>query len=368
MRTILDSMTQSTRWTQRRWWYVLSGTVGSTVLSATALAAPMGNPAPQTTKSPTPKPTPSTVVKASPAPPNKGTNPQSGKPTSTPTAPCAKQPGLQPGKPGQPATTPPGKPGQPSTSKVPAAPEVPKFDGWYLYQTSGVFGDQDIHISKDGIRIVDRKSGITVVSKAPKWNVTTIHPKAKTFCTSPASKYIGMTPADVLTRCGAGTAKIPFVKETRAQVAGMDVLAFVTPKSYEQQQEKAFNNESAGPYFIRNARFIVADKIKVPAQAAKILATHYDVPSPATGLPVDMKYFDLKGNLHVVLVTSSIENKAVSATIFDADTTGLKSLKTSRDVVKSGLTPLKKLPEEFTVKEILVRPNKPKPLLQLPKK
>lgn len=303
---------------------MLSGTVGATVLTASALAAPTGNP--PSSKNPSPK-----------------------------------TPIQKPGKPTAPIV-------QAKPAEKPATPPAPKFDGWYLYQTSGVFGDQDVHISKEGIRIVDRKSGITVVSKAPKWNVTTIHPKAKTFCTSPASKYIGMTPADDLTRCGAGTAKIPFTKDTRAQVAGMDVLAFVTPKSYEKQQEKAFNNESAGPYFIRNARFIVADKVTVPAQAAKILAMHYDVPAPATGVPVDMKYFDLKGNLHVVLVTSSIENMAVNATIFDADTKGLKPLKTSRDVVKSGMTPLKKLPDEFTVKEILVRPNKPKQPLQFPKK
>lgn len=316
-------MTQSTKWlTQRRWWYVLSGTVGSAVLTVTALAAPTNQTAP------TGKPVPAKPPVAVPA----------GKPGPT----------AKPAQTTVPATTP--------TSDKPAPAKGDS--GWYLYQTSGVFGDQDVHISKNGIRIVDRKSGLTVLSKAPKWNVLAINPKAKTYCSTDTSKYVGMTPPEVLTRCGAGTAKIPFVKESRTQVAGVDAQALITPKTYEQQQEKALKNESASPYFIRNARFVVADKVTVPPQAAKILSLHYDVPTPAAGVPADMKYFDLKGNLHIVLVTSTIQSAPVDATIFDADTKGLKLLKTSRDVQKSGMTPMKKLPDQFVVKDILVRPNK----------
>ncbi len=351
-------MTQSARWTQR-WWLELVATVGLAVITVTA-CAPTGNtpqdkapdnepPPPVASKSTTPQQAPTDK-------PQQSQTPTTGKPEETA------------GKPQQSQTPTTGKPLQSPTGKIPAEKPAPKFDGWYLYQTSGVFGDQDVNISKNGIRIVDRKSGLTVVSKAPKWDVITIHPKAKTYCTSAPANYIGMTPADVLTRCGAGTAKIPFTKEARAEVAGMDVASFITPKTYEKQQEKAFNNESAGPYFIRNARFLVADKVTVPSQAAKILAQHYDVPAPAAGVPVDMKYFDLKGNLHIVLVTSSIENKAIDTGLFTVDTKGMKLLKTSRDVQKSGMTPMKQLPNEFVVKDILVKPNKKLDQTQPPQK
>ncbi|MBK9141332.1 MAG: hypothetical protein IPM23_02475 [Candidatus Melainabacteria bacterium] len=173
-----------------------------------------------------------------------------------------------------------------------------------LSQTSGVLGDQEVSIRADGIRIDDKTTGLVTVSRAPEWRVRVFDTKSRTGCNVPLEKFTGYLPASEYDATGSRWTALPLEKTGTTTVAGLSATTYLTPQSFTDKQQKDFEREFADSRFIRSAQLCIASDFKAPPQVISVLSRFYGLPDKG-GIPLQFKYNDLGGYLHVGLITTS---------------------------------------------------------------
>ncbi|MCA9803425.1 MAG: hypothetical protein KC777_15750 [Cyanobacteria bacterium HKST-UBA02] len=198
-----------------------------------------------------------------------------------------------------------------------------------LSQTSGVLGDQEVSIRPDGIRIDDKTAGLVTVSRAPDWRVSVFDTRSRTACNVPLEKFTGYLPPSEFDTTGSRWASLPLEKTGTTTVAGLPATTYLTPQSFTDKQQKDFEREFADSKFIRSAQLCIANDVKAPPQAISILSRFYGLPEKG-GIPLQFKYNDLGGYLHVGLITTSRADLPVTVDLVTP--AGLKELTSASDV------------------------------------
>lgn len=186
----------------------------------------------------------------------------------------------------------------------------------HLYQTSGVLGDQDVFLSNNGLKIIDLTSGLTTCAHAPNWNVTVFDKTTRTTCTVSLDKFEGYLPKSEFESTGSKWYTLPFEQDGTITIAGINSITYTTTATFSDKQQKDFEREFADSKFIKNAQYCISKDIKASRQAISILCHFYGVPEKG-GIPLQFKYHDLGGYLHVVLITTS--RKSESKKTIDLD-------------------------------------------------
>ncbi|MDX1985788.1 MAG: hypothetical protein SFV17_03780 [Candidatus Obscuribacter sp.] len=189
-------------------------------------------------------------------------------------------------------------------------------DGFNLYQTSTILGDQNIFVSAQGIKIFDRKSITGLTASAPDWQVCLYNNNTKRYCLLPFKSYGGLGKGASLTTGGFNLNKLPLKQSKKTETRGLAAIELTTTSDFEKKQQKDFERESADPRFPQSAELLVADKMPVPAQAATILCRYYGVPE-GKGLPLQFKFVSLRGELHYMLMTNSLQAMKTSRKGFE---------------------------------------------------
>lgn len=189
--------------------------------------------------------------------------------------------------------------------------------GHYIYQTSGILGDQDVFVSQNGIKIINKSTNLVTVARAPRWNVTTYHEKTKTLCTEPLARFNGYISEKEFVSTGKFWSKLPLKKSNTNTIAGISSLIYITPQEFTKNQIKDWSRQFADSKFIKSARYCVSENLNIPAKAKSVLCKFYGLKNLG-GVPLEFKYHDLGGYLHVGLTTSSqekIDSKKIDLSI-----------------------------------------------------
>lgn len=205
-------------------------------------------------------------------------------------------------------------------------------EAYYIYQTSGIVGDQDIYITRDGIKIVNKTSGLVTIARAPLWKVVTFHDRTKSICTEPLTTFKGYIPSKEFVSTGSSWAALPFIKSDNKLISGINSTVFTTPNSFTTKQLKDWQREFADSKFIKSARYCVSSDLNTSPKIRTAVCKFYGLADKG-GLPLEFKYHDLGGNLHVGLITTTIK-KISEASIDCAIPEGYKIVKDHRELHK----------------------------------
>ncbi len=179
-------------------------------------------------------------------------------------------------------------------------------EGFNLYQTSTILGDQNVFVSAQGIKIFDRKNISGLTAAAPNWQVCLYNNKTKRYCLLPFKSYIGLGKGAALTTGGFNLNKLPLKQSKKTETRGLAAIELTTTADFEKKQQKDYERESADPRFPQSAELLVADRMPVPPQAAAIACRYYGVPE-GKGMPLQFKFVSLRGELHYMLMTNSAQ-------------------------------------------------------------
>ena len=210
--------------------------------------------------------------------------------------------------------------------------EAAEQKGHFLYQTSGIIGDQNVFISENSIKIVDKSFDLITIARAPDWKVTTYHKKSRTICSLPLSSFNGYISQKEFDSTGQSWSDLPFVKSNTKDIAGLDATVFITPGSFVNKQLKDFDRQFADSKFIKSARYCVSNNLSINPKVRTILCKFYGLADKG-GLPLEFKYHDLRGDMHIGLITSQTKINSSLDTRFDVPS-GYKKVKNFEELLK----------------------------------
>ena len=208
-----------------------------------------------------------------------------------------------------------------------------KNNGFYVYQTSGIIGDQDIYVTDYGIKIENKSSGLITIANSPGWEVLTFHERSRTICKQPLDKFRGYIAEKEFVSTGQEWSKLPLSKTETGSVANINANVFLTPNSFTEKQIKDWSQQFADSKFIKSAKYCVSSDLKIPTKAITTLCRFYGTADKG-GLPLEFKYHDLGGNLHVGLITSMVKPFQFDSKIFPTPK-DFRAVESMKDLLKS---------------------------------
>lgn len=206
--------------------------------------------------------------------------------------------------------------------------------GVCLIQVGKVCGDAVFTATGKGVRIDLKKSGLTLVAKAPAWKVFEYSKERRIFYPTTL-----MTAGQNLVRGEAAASGhlfnlLTFVRSKNVSVLGKDAVQYTTPKSVAEKAyavKQAGGSDNGAP---QKATYTLYEAPAVPEQACVLLKTIYGLPTSPKGLPLEFSYVTLRGVHEGRLVTYGIHSCAAKASDFECPP-GFKLAKSEQEVTVS---------------------------------
>lgn len=208
--------------------------------------------------------------------------------------------------------------------KAPALPAAKAANGWTIYQTSSVLGDQDVFFNNNGVKIVDRANGNVITSSAPQWKITAYNVKTRRLCNYTAKSFPGINSRIRTITGGMTLDALPMQKTAKTILHGINAQELQTPKAYVARLRSDKERESADPRFVQSAQMLVAEKPLIPAPIAAVMCKFYGVPA-TTALPLQFKFINTNGDLNTILLTNSLKPAQIGVDDF-AEPEGFKTV------------------------------------------
>ncbi len=197
-------------------------------------------------------------------------------------------------------------------------------EGWVIRQSSNFAGTVFSDLTPHALRMHIGRLGLTIITKAPKWNALVFNENAKTyadlpykrwqqrFCISPKSNY----------------------RDTRGQLA---LIAKDTGKTMTIEHYQAFEcwvmKKGEPKKHIAEEKLSqlwIASDIKPPAQIAQLFCSHLGIPVKR-GIPLKASHNN-NGKMVSVLETLSIERRRIPSSTF-APLPGYRKVKDELELV-----------------------------------
>ncbi len=172
--------------------------------------------------------------------------------------------------------------------------------GWVLTQRSRQLGDQYVYLSGDGLKCINPKQGIGLVTQAPNWHIEIFNNRTRLYYTLTFDAW-----KRKLTASANLPANITWNKAGTANIAGLRSTHYVMRRN---------ESTGAGAKWLA-ADYWVADEIRVPPQLANMLSTVYGLPTMQF-VPLRLAYTDPGGNVETILDTYQQQSTALPASYF----------------------------------------------------
>ncbi|MBA4074289.1 MAG: hypothetical protein C0508_04545 [Cyanobacteria bacterium PR.023] len=197
-----------------------------------------------------------------------------------------------------------------------AAQANPQVLAWKLSQVSSSWGNCNVYISNDAIRIDAQDRNFFVLSKSPKWNIQIVSDKKKLSYSS-GTKWEGSS----VQRLGCDFGQVKEYKQK--QVVFMALPATLYASSSKKRIDNLLNfnkfEESQKKSYSSDIRYTVVQCKNAPKSAVAILEKFYDVPSGSQQVPVSLLHME-DSERAFRLKTKAIAQVKVDASVFSAKT------------------------------------------------
>lgn len=158
--------------------------------------------------------------------------------------------------------------------------------GWVLTQRSKDWGDQYVYLGPNGIKCVNPRQGVGLVSKAPSWDVYFYNEKTRQYYSLSFESWKRKLEAK-----RRAPNSIAWRKSKAENIIGLKATKYV-----------ATNPQPRGQNPWVSAECWVADQIKVPSRMTEMLNTVYGVPTTQL-IPLRLTYKKASGSEEMILDT-----------------------------------------------------------------
>ncbi|MBX9690648.1 MAG: hypothetical protein K2X27_28290 [Candidatus Obscuribacterales bacterium] len=221
-------------------------------------------------------------------------------------------------------------------SSVICAAPVMAENGWSLVQTArggagaALGGGMTLYITPSGMRTMDPKSGINLMTHGPNWTVYIFNSKTKRVFSSQLQPWLASFKQRNLTSRFEGAS---WRRGRQAPVAGVNAYEFVMdrpPQLRPNAQQFGARGRRAPQSAVQAANLWVASDIVTPPQVSNILSQLYGVPD-CQRIPLRVQLTETGKGQSTAVDTVRVARMNVPDSAF-APPNGYKSVKQDSDV------------------------------------
>lgn len=196
---------------------------------------------------------------------------------------------------------------------------------WKLCQKSKLNGTSMILVTPKAIRIDNEQRKISIIARAPTWQLWVCNLKSKTYIKIPLNHWRGPFSAtlDVTANGYYSTAPVRPTGKT-------EIIGGIATRHYGMKAQPSVRRDESQIFQID---YWVAQNLNTPEELCTILRRYHKLPEAAHGLPMRMTYLDMDGTT-VELETVSARRWQTTASAFVAPA-GLKLMPKPEDVMLS---------------------------------
>lgn len=147
-----------------------------------------------------------------------------------------------------------------------------RAEGWVLSQYTPYGGPHTLSFSSQGMRLEQKKMGITIVAKAPDWTITMFNDRARTYFQVPYHEFVSRKGG---ARSGFGYDNSPPQRVQTGTVGGLNATLYRTGKAGKS----------------RSISYWLSNDISVPHQLTDIIGKQFHWPI-TVGVPLKVEKID----------------------------------------------------------------------------
>lgn len=194
---------------------------------------------------------------------------------------------------------------------------------WQLRQTSKLNGQSVILLTPKAIRIDNPQRKISIIARAPSWELSVWNHKSCKFIKIPLKKWRGpFSECLALADDYYSAAPVRATGETRA-------IRGIATRHYGMKSKP-----TGDPTQILQMDYWLAQNLNVPPEVCTILRRYHKLPESAQGLPILMTYVDVDGTTVELDTTSATRQQSDSASAFSTPS-GFQLMHKPEDVMMS---------------------------------
>jgi hypothetical protein len=195
---------------------------------------------------------------------------------------------------------------------------------WVISQSSSLAGNVSSELADNALRMRIGKLGLTIITKAPKWNALVFNENSKTYVDLPyknwQNKFI-LDSKSVNKNSGGKFALTSYYTGKTMKIAKFQTSECLVVKKVDSSKKIAAEKVS---------QLWIASSIKAPPQIAQIFCSHLTIPIQK-GIPLRANRY-VNGKAVAALDTQFVERRMVSASMFEP-LSGYKKVKDEMELV-----------------------------------
>ncbi|MBA3858694.1 MAG: hypothetical protein C0507_17445 [Cyanobacteria bacterium PR.3.49] len=207
----------------------------------------------------------------------------------------------------------------------------PSMSGWKLDQRSRVLGDQTLYVCAAGVKTVNRKDGVTIMTAAPFDEVITFSTKTRKVCRKSFAFSDNPYARAVAMFSGVAHGQMPLKKVRDFKKGGLNWSEFKIPESYGESRKAMFKRKEVTSSEPSSGRVVVFH-LPMEKRAIDWTARLFCVPKSG-GIPFDVSFSDVDGDVHSLVKTFNMTAMKLSAADFKCPS-GLRMVKDPRAVIQ----------------------------------
>jgi len=209
--------------------------------------------------------------------------------------------------------------------------EAPSVSGWKLDQRSRVLGDQTLFVSPIGVKAVNRKDGVTIMTPAPFEEVITFSTKTGKICRKSFAHADNPYARAVAMFSGVALGQMPLTKVRDFRKGGIEWSELKISESYGESRKALFKRNEVTSSEPSSGR-VLCFRLPMQKRAVDWVASLFCVPR-CGAIPYDVTFTDVDGDVHSMVKTFSMTPVKLSAADFKCPS-GLRAVKDPRSVIQ----------------------------------
>jgi hypothetical protein len=192
------------------------------------------------------------------------------------------------------------------SQQLPATPQA--MSGWAFLQKSEQAGTWRVYLSQQGLQAVNNEMGVTLVTKAPQWNLAVYNTKTKVYCLSTVKDW-----------------QVHFQRDPKYR----NRAKFVSKQAARKGTTSVIAGMRATQYFVdalvrgdaRQAEVWLASDVHIPSELSQLFEKMYDFPLGNLGsMPLRFSYIDESGKKTMVINTLQGRPETIQTASFNYPT------------------------------------------------
>jgi hypothetical protein len=200
-----------------------------------------------------------------------------------------------------------------------------QIDGWLLHQRNRTDGGLDVAVSKNNLRIIIPKNGLTMLACAPWKEVAIYCTKTKNIYRTSASEFRNPYLRAMSLFDGHTKTDVPIVLKGPCEDLAMPCNTYVARPGFEREQRLRRKNQLVNAGAPVEITYINTGALHCDPHIGKLMSRFYALPE-MEDIPLQFRYVDTSQEKSVELSTTSCKKTRFKACDFK---------------VPAGLTPVK---------------------------